>query len=84
MPRPSATLTKGYQPMKLCCGWGPDCHLLLTLMEKDLAYAQAEASGVELTTAANARQLFARAVAAGYSQQDMSTVVEVFRLPPKP
>ena len=53
-------------------------------MEKDLAYAQAEASDVELTTAANARQLFARAVAAGYSQKDMSTVVEVFRLPVKP
>jgi 3-hydroxyisobutyrate dehydrogenase len=61
-------------------------NFLLKLMSKDLAYAQAaaEETGVELTTAANARELFERAAAAGYADQDMSAVVEVLRHPAKP
>lgn len=61
-------------------------NFMLSLMEKDLLYAHAaaEQSGVELTTASTARQLFARAGAAGYAQRDMSAVVEVLRHPAKP
>jgi 3-hydroxyisobutyrate dehydrogenase len=53
----------------------------LKLMSKDLLYAgeAAAESGVELTTAANARGLFERAVAEGYGDQDMSAVVEPLR-----
>jgi 3-hydroxyisobutyrate dehydrogenase len=61
-------------------------NFLLKLMSKDLAYAHAaaEQSGVELTTATNARELFERAAAAGYADRDMSAVVEVLRHPAKP
>jgi 3-hydroxyisobutyrate dehydrogenase len=53
----------------------------LKLMSKDLLYAgdAAAASGVELTTAANARRLFEQAVAQGYGERDMSAVVEPLR-----
>jgi 3-hydroxyisobutyrate dehydrogenase len=53
----------------------------LKLMSKDLQYAgeAAAASGVELTTAANARRLFEQAVAQGYGDQDMSAVIEPLR-----
>jgi 3-hydroxyisobutyrate dehydrogenase len=58
-------------------------NFLLKLMSKDLAYAHtaAEQAGVDLTTAANARDLFERAAAAGYADRDMSAVVEVLRQP---
>ena len=61
-------------------------NFLLKLMSKDLAYAHeaAQQSGVELTTAANARQLFERAAEAGYADRDMSAVVEVLRHRAKP
>jgi 3-hydroxyisobutyrate dehydrogenase len=63
-------------------------NFLLRLLSKDLAYAHAAAaqSGIELSTAANAQQLFDRAAAAGYGEKDMSAVVEVLRHPvnPKP
>jgi 3-hydroxyisobutyrate dehydrogenase len=61
-------------------------NFLLKLMSKDLAYAHAAAqqSGIELTTAANARQLFERAAEAGYADRDMSAVVEVLRHRAKP
>jgi 3-hydroxyisobutyrate dehydrogenase len=61
-------------------------NFLLKLMSKDLAYAHAaaEETGVELTTAANARELFERAAAAGYAERDMSAVVELLRHPAKP
>lgn len=61
-------------------------NFLLKLMSKDLVYAHAaaEQSGVELTTATNARELFERAAAAGYADKDMSAVVEVLRHPAKP
>jgi 3-hydroxyisobutyrate dehydrogenase len=58
-------------------------NFLLKLMAKDLAYAHAEAerSGVDLTTASNAGRLFERAKAEGHAEQDMAAVVEIQRLP---
>jgi 3-hydroxyisobutyrate dehydrogenase len=60
-------------------------NFLLKLMSKDLAYAHAaaEQTGVDLTTATNARDLFERAATAGYADRDMSAVVEVLRQPAK-
>ena len=60
-------------------------NFLLELMSKDLLYAQQAAAeeGVELTTAANARVLFEEAVARGYGQKDMSSVVETLRSDPQ-
>jgi len=56
-------------------------NFLLKLMAKDLQYAHAAAadSGVDLTTAANAQQLFEQGVAKGYGEKDMSSVVELLR-----
>jgi 3-hydroxyisobutyrate dehydrogenase len=56
-------------------------NFLLKLMSKDLQYAgeAAAESGVDLTTAANARGLFERAVALGFGDKDMSAVVEPLR-----
>jgi 3-hydroxyisobutyrate dehydrogenase len=56
-------------------------NFLLSLMAKDLQYAQAAAAetGVGLTTAANAHALFERAMAQGYSDKDMSSVIEPLR-----
>jgi 3-hydroxyisobutyrate dehydrogenase len=56
-------------------------NFLLRLMAKDLAYAHAaaEISGIDLTTAANAYQLFERAAAAGHADEDMSSLVELLR-----
>jgi 3-hydroxyisobutyrate dehydrogenase len=56
-------------------------NFLLELMTKDLVYAHdaAAQTGVDLTTATNARHLFERAMAAGYGEKDMSSVVEVVR-----
>jgi 3-hydroxyisobutyrate dehydrogenase len=55
----------------------------LALLAKDLRYAHAAAAetGVELTTATNAEHLFDQAIAAGYGDKDMATVVEVLRHP---
>jgi 3-hydroxyisobutyrate dehydrogenase len=57
----------------------------LKLMSKDLQYAgeAAAENGVELTTAANARRLFERAVALGFGDKDMSAVVEPLRIAAK-
>jgi len=57
----------------------------LKLMSKDLQYAgeAAAENGVELTTAANARRLFERAVALGFGDQDMSAVVDPLRIAAK-
>ena len=57
-------------------------NFLLKLMTKDLQYAQSAASesGVDLTTAANAQLLFERAIAAGYGDKDMSSVIEPLRM----
>jgi 3-hydroxyisobutyrate dehydrogenase len=56
-------------------------NFLLRLMAKDLdyAYAAAAESGIGLTTAANASALFERAMASGYAEKDMSSVVEPLR-----
>lgn len=56
-------------------------NFLLKLMAKDLKYASEAAaeSGVDLTTAANARALFEQAAAMGYAEMDMSAVVEPLR-----
>jgi len=58
-----------------------EVNFLLRLMEKDLAYADQEASGtgVELTTGRVARQLFQQAIASGYGDSDMSSVIEPIR-----
>jgi 3-hydroxyisobutyrate dehydrogenase len=58
-----------------------EVNFLLKLMAKDLQYAQAEAarSDVELTTAKVARNLFESAIAKGYGEADMSSVIEPLR-----
>ncbi len=56
-------------------------NFLLKLMCKDLLYAQnaAAETGVDLTTAANARALFEQAIQQGHAEQDMSAVIEPIR-----
>jgi len=56
-------------------------NFLLKLMAKDLLYAQTEAAhcNVDLTTAEVARSLFESAVAKGYGEADMSSVIEPLR-----
>jgi 3-hydroxyisobutyrate dehydrogenase len=58
-----------------------DVNFLLRLMAKDLSYAETEAAhtGVELSTAHIARALFDKAIAAGYGEADMSSVIEPLR-----
>jgi 3-hydroxyisobutyrate dehydrogenase len=56
-------------------------NFLLKLMAKDLAYAQSEASGcgVHLKTSGAARSLFESAVAKGFGEEDMASVIEPLR-----
>ncbi len=56
-------------------------NFVLKLMSKDLDYAHAAAAqtGVDLTTASNARALFESAAAQGFADQDMSSVIEPLR-----
>ena len=56
-------------------------NFFLRLMAKDLGYASGEAAkaGQELTSAAMARDVFQRAIAAGHGDKDMSAVVEPLR-----
>lgn len=56
-------------------------NFLLKLMTKDLNYAQIEAAscGVELKTAETARNLFEAAIANGYGDEDMASVIEPLR-----
>lgn len=56
-------------------------HFGLDLMRKDLSYAIDDASrfGLELATAAAARDRFARASAAGYGRSDFSAIAESVR-----
>jgi 3-hydroxyisobutyrate dehydrogenase len=58
-----------------------EVNFLLSLMRKDLRYADADAAtfGVELRAAKTAETLFVEAGAAGYNDQDMSAVIEPFR-----
>lgn len=57
----------------------------LKLMSKDLQYAHdaAAATGIDLTTAANARALFEKAAGLGFGEKDMSSVVEPVRDSPR-
>ncbi len=56
-------------------------NFLLRLMNKDLQYAHAAASGagIDLTTAANAQEVFERAIQQGHAEQDMAAVIEPLR-----
>jgi 3-hydroxyisobutyrate dehydrogenase len=56
-------------------------NFLLTLMAKDLLYAEAEAAhcNVDLKTAETARGLFEVAIAQGLGNEDMSSVIEPLR-----
>lgn len=56
-------------------------NFLLRLMTKDLQYAQSEAAacGVDLKTAATARSLFESAIAKGFGEVDMASVIEPLR-----
>ena len=56
-------------------------NFLLTLMSKDLLYAQNEAArnNVALKTAEAARSLFEVANEQGFGDQDMSSVIEPLR-----
>jgi len=57
-------------------------NFLLRLMTKDLAYAESEASGcgVHLKTSEAARGLFESAVAKGFGEEDMASVIEPLRV----
>jgi 3-hydroxyisobutyrate dehydrogenase len=56
-------------------------NFLLKLMTKDLIYAQIEAAncGVDLKTAEISRSLFEAAIAKGYGDEDMASVIEPLR-----
>jgi 3-hydroxyisobutyrate dehydrogenase len=56
-------------------------NFLLKLMTKDLLYAHAEAAAcnVDLKTAETARQVFENAIAQGFGEQDMASVIEPLR-----
>ena len=58
-----------------------DVNFLLSLMDKDLRYAAADAAtvGIDLRTAQSAEMLFAEAIESGYAGKDMSAVVEPLR-----
>ena len=58
-----------------------DVNFLLRLMTKDLLYAQNEAThcNVNLKTAEVARSLFEVAIAQGFGNEDMSSVIEPLR-----
>jgi 3-hydroxyisobutyrate dehydrogenase len=58
-----------------------DVNFLLRLMSKDLRYAQNEAAdcNVDLKTAEVARSLFEVAIAQGFGDEDMSSVIEPLR-----
>jgi 3-hydroxyisobutyrate dehydrogenase len=58
-----------------------DVNFLLSLMDKDLRYATADAAtlGVDLRTAKTAETRFAEAASAGYAEKDMSAVIEPLR-----
>lgn len=56
-------------------------NFFLSLMKKDMHYAQADAKslGVELRTGATAEARFEEAVKAGFAEKDMSAVIEPLR-----
>jgi 3-hydroxyisobutyrate dehydrogenase len=58
-----------------------DVNFLLSLMDKDLRYASADAAtvGVDLRTASSAGARFSEAISAGLAEKDMSAVIEPLR-----
>jgi 3-hydroxyisobutyrate dehydrogenase len=56
-------------------------NFLLRLLAKDVRYAQAEAAAwkLDLQTAEGPQRLFENAIAAGYGEQDMASVIELLR-----
>jgi 3-hydroxyisobutyrate dehydrogenase len=58
-----------------------DVNFLLSLMDKDLRYASADAAtvGVDLHTASTAEARFSEAMSAGLSEKDMAAVIEPLR-----
>jgi 3-hydroxyisobutyrate dehydrogenase len=58
-----------------------EVNFLLRLLEKDLTYAEQEAAlaDVELSTCHAARERFQQAIAHGYGDADMSSVIETVR-----
>jgi len=62
-----------------------EVNFLLSLMRKDLQYADADAAmlGVDLRTAKTAETRFVEAATAGYADKDMSAVIEPFRAQPR-
>lgn len=58
-----------------------DVNFLLSLMDKDLRYAAADAAtvGVDLRSALTAEARFSDAMSAGFSEKDMSAVIEPLR-----
>jgi 3-hydroxyisobutyrate dehydrogenase len=58
-----------------------DVNFLLSLMDKDLRYATADAAttGVDLRTAKSAETRFSEAAQAGHADKDMSSVIEPLR-----
>jgi 3-hydroxyisobutyrate dehydrogenase len=76
---PGSPLVKAVGPRMLKQDYG--VNFSLALMHKDLSYAMAEGerAGVQLRTAAAARDRFAEAITAGKGAQDFSAVVETLR-----
>jgi 3-hydroxyisobutyrate dehydrogenase len=78
---PGSPLVKAVSTRMTAADFTPN--FLLRLMAKDLGYAIEEAArvSVDLQTGAAALELFKRASAAGYGDQDIAAVVRPFRKP---
>ena len=76
---PGSPLVAGVSTRMLEATYG--VNFFLSLMKKDMNYAQADAKtlGVELRTAATAESRFEEAVQAGLAEKDMSAVIEPLR-----
>jgi len=76
---PGSPLVKTVGPRMIARDY--DVNFMLSLMRKDLAYAIEEAAtrGIVLSTAATARALYDRAIAAGLARADFSAVIEPLR-----
>jgi 3-hydroxyisobutyrate dehydrogenase len=81
---PGSPLVKAFLARMMARDYTPHFHL--SLMAKDLAYAErlAERSGAPFRTASAARTEFERAAAAGFGDVDASAVIEVLRQEPGP
>jgi 3-hydroxyisobutyrate dehydrogenase len=76
---PGSPLVKTVGPRMLARDY--DVNFMLSLMRKDLIYAieEAAAHGVTLSTAAAARALYDKAIAAGLASADFAAVAEALR-----